>query len=80
MGSVDVEFAPRNGFGVLDHVVTLPDGQRVNNPLRVIGWDIRCELVFTVRQRGDQSAMEFESDAAAVIQDLQTLKSLLEDR
>lgn len=80
LGRVDVELAPRNEFGVLDHVVTLPDGRRVDNPLRVIGWDGSCELVFTLRQRGDQSDADFESDGAAVLNDLESLKALLETR
>ena len=36
MGEVTVEFSPPNEFGVLDHVVTLPSGEAVYNPLRVI--------------------------------------------
>ena len=36
MGEVTVEFAPPNEFGVLDHVVRLPSGEAVYNPLRVI--------------------------------------------
>ena len=36
MGEVIVEFAPANEFGVLDHVVRLPSGEAVYNPLRVI--------------------------------------------
>ena len=36
MGRVTITFAPRNAFGVLDHDVTLPSGETVYNPLRVI--------------------------------------------
>src|SRR5690348_17682341 len=32
-----VEFAPPNEFGVLDHVVRVPSGEAVYNPLRVEG-------------------------------------------
>ena len=32
LGKVKIEFAPTNPFGVLDHVVTLPDGRVFNNP------------------------------------------------
>lgn len=39
MGRVMIDFAERNGFGVLDHVVTLPSGESVYNPLRVIPHD-----------------------------------------
>jgi hypothetical protein len=81
MGDVTVEFAPRNAFGVLDHVVALPDGQEVYNPMRVIpagGGQAGCEVVFTVRRRDGMTDEEFDADIAAVAADLQTLKALLE--
>ena len=79
MGRVRVRFTPRNELGVLDHDVTLPSGETVHNPLRVIGDGDGCEVVFTVRQRPDMTDEAFERDAAAVAEDLATLKSLLED-
>jgi hypothetical protein len=78
MGRVTFTFAPRNGFGVLDHDVTLPSGQVVHNPLRVISDGDQCEVVFTLRQRPDMSDEEFERDADAVADDLATLKSVVE--
>ena len=36
MGRVTVEFASPNQFGILDHDVTLPSGEVVANPMRVI--------------------------------------------
>lgn len=36
MGLVHTEFTPINTYGILDHVVTLPDGTKVLNPFRVI--------------------------------------------
>lgn len=80
LGDVAVEFAPANMFGVLDHVVTLPSGEVVYNPMRVIpaGPDeSRCEVVFTLRRRG-MTAEEFDADAAAVAADLATLRRLLD--
>ncbi|WP_369267191.1 SRPBCC family protein [Streptomyces harbinensis] len=79
MGRVEVTFAPRNPYGVLDHEVRLPGGETVYNPLRVIpdGPDA-CEVVFTVRQRAGESEADFRRDAAAVEKDLATLKRLLE--
>lgn len=79
MGRVTFTFAPRNDFGVLDHHVTLPTGETVYNPLRVIGDGDACEVVFTLRQRPDMTDEDFERDAAAVSKDLATLKSLLEN-
>jgi hypothetical protein len=82
MGHVTVEFAPPNQFGVLDHVVRLPSGEAVYNPLRVIRGGVgeaRCEVVFTVRRRAGMTDAEFAADAAAVAADLDTLRQLLED-
>ncbi|MFD6279798.1 SRPBCC family protein [Streptomyces sp. NPDC060209] len=78
MGRVVVDFAPRNDYGVLDHHVTLPSGETVYNPVRVIADDTGCEVVFTLRRRPDVSAEEFRRDEAAVSADLATLKRIAE--
>lgn len=78
-GGVVVEFLPHNDFGILDHVVTLSTGERVMNPMRVIGYRDRSEVVFTVNRRPGMTDEEFESDAAAVAADLATLKRVLEN-
>ncbi len=78
MGRVTFRFAPRNEFGVLDHDVTLPSGQVVHNPLRVLGDGDACEVVFTLRQRPDMTDDDFERDADAVVKDLAALKSVVE--
>ena len=77
-----VDFAPHNELGVLDHVVRLPSGEAVYNPMRVIPGgpgEAGCEVVFTVRRRPGVTDAEFEADAAAVAVDLATLRGLLED-
>lgn len=82
MGQVTVEFAPVNDYGVIDHVVRLPSGEAVYNPLRVIPAGVgepRCEVVFTVRQRAGMTDEDFEADVAAVTADLQKLCRLLEN-
>ena len=81
MGEVTVEFTATNALGVLDHVVHLPSGEAVYNPMRVVpvGVDAAsCEVVFTVRQRPGMADAEFEADVAAVAADLETLRRLLE--
>jgi len=80
MGRVGFAFAPRNGFGVLDHDVTLPTGEVVYNPMRVIADGSGCEVVFTLRRRPGLSDDEFREDAAAVAADLTRLKQVLEGR
>jgi hypothetical protein len=81
MGQVVIEFAPANDFGVLDHVVRMPSGEAVYNPLRVIPAgenQPECEVVFTVRQRAGMTDDEFDSDAATVAADLDRLRQLAE--
>ncbi|MFJ4688778.1 SRPBCC family protein [Streptomyces sp. NPDC088789] len=78
MGRVEVVFAPRNEFGVLDHDVTLPSGETVHNPVRVIADGAGCEVVFTLRRRPGMSDEEFRRDADTVTADLATLKELVE--
>ncbi len=81
MGQVVVEFAPPNAFGVLDHIVRLPSGEAVYNPMRVVpsgAGEPRCEVVFTVRQRVGITNEQFDADVNAVAADLATLKRLVE--
>jgi len=78
MGRVTFTFTPRNDLGVLDHDVTLPSGETVYNPLRVIRDGDGCEVIFSLRQRPGMSDEEFDRDADAVANDLAALKSLVE--
>ncbi|WP_211214454.1 SRPBCC family protein [Actinomycetospora chiangmaiensis] len=78
MGTVGVRFCARNGFGVLDHVVRLPDGTEVLNPMRVVPWDGDAEVVFTVRARAGMTDADVAADVEAVAADLATLKRILE--
>lgn len=80
MGRVRFTFTPRNELGVLDHDVTLPSGQTVHNPLRVISDGDECEVVFTLRRRPEMTEEDFARDADAVAKDLATLKSVVEGR
>ncbi|MGC9409476.1 SRPBCC family protein [Streptomyces sp. DZ1-3] len=78
MGRVEVAFVPRNDLGVLDHHVTLPSGQTVHNPVRVIADGAGSEVVFTVRRQPGTSDADFERDASTVAADLARLKELLD--
>jgi len=80
MGRVGFAFVPRNEYGVLDHDVTLPSGEVVYNPMRVIADGHDCEVVFTLRRRPGMSDTEFSEDAGAVAADLARLRRILEDR
>lgn len=77
-GEVRVNFAPTNEFGVIDHVVTLPDGLKVYNALRVTPNGSGAEVSFTLLRLDGMTDEDFEEDAKAITADLETLKSLLE--
>ncbi|MFC1432194.1 SRPBCC family protein [Streptacidiphilus sp. N1-3] len=78
MGRVEVAFAPRNEFGVLDHTVALPSGETFYNPMRVTVHGSGCEVVFTLRRQPELSDEEFARDADAVSADLVALKRVME--
>ena len=77
-GRVVVAFVEANPFGVLDHDVTLPTGEVVRNPMRVIPDGLGCEVVFSLRRAPGVADEEHERDAATILADLETLKRLLE--
>jgi hypothetical protein len=78
MGRVAVRFAPPNAYGILDHDVTLPSGETVNNPVRVIANGDGCDVIFTVHRRSGVTAEAFAADTDAVATDLATLRDLLQ--
>lgn len=80
MGRIVIDFTARNDYGVLDHAVTLPSGENVYNPMRVIAHGTGSEVVFTLRRPPGASDEEFERDASLVQADLTTLKKVLEAR
>ena len=78
LGRIAIRFTPANPHGVLDHEVTLPDGLRVLNPMRVLVNGCCSEVVFTLFQRPGMPDALFTRDVAWVRRDLTTLKLLLE--
>lgn len=78
-GRVGFAFVRRNEYGVLDHYVTMPSGEVVYNPMRVIADERACEVVFTLRRPPGVSDEDFRADADAVAADLARLKQVLED-
>lgn len=77
-GPMKFRFVERNGFGILDHYVRPPHGAEIYVPLRVIANGTGSELVFTLFRLPGMTQEEFERDAATVLQDLTSLKRLLE--
>lgn len=78
MGRIKIKFAGKNKSGILDHEVTLPSGEKVNNPMRVFPNNHGSELIFTLYKRPEMSDQMFADDAKIVKKDLEKLKSLLE--
>ncbi|MBI2101320.1 SRPBCC family protein [Candidatus Woesearchaeota archaeon] len=78
MGTIKIKFAEKNKFGILDHDVILPSGEKIYNPMRVFPNNDGSELVFTLYQRSDMSDKLFEDDAKLVKRDIEKLKKLLD--
>lgn len=77
-GRVVFSFVPLNEYGVLDHTVTLPSGQKLINYMRVIPNGDGSEVLFTLFQSEDMTEQQFQEDAALVVSDLETLRRVLE--
>jgi hypothetical protein len=77
-GRVGLAFADRNDFGVLDHEVTLPSGEVIYNPMRVVAEGDSCEVIFTLRRQPEMSDSDFERDGGLVQADLLRLKRIIE--
>jgi len=77
-GRVGIAFAERNTYGVLDHDVTLPSGEVIYNPMRVVPHGDGSEVVFSVRRLPGMSEEDFARDAGLVQADLTRLKRVLE--
>ena len=77
-GRAGVAFVERNEFGVLDHEVTLPSGDVIYNPMRVVPNGDGCEVVFGLRRLLGMSSEDFERDAGLVQADLTRLRQVLE--
>jgi hypothetical protein len=79
-GDIRIRFAPKNKLGVVDHQVTLPSGETVNNPMRVVANNKGCEFIFTLFWMPGRTEAEFKEDAKAVAADLQKLKEIMENK
>ncbi|WEZ85164.1 SRPBCC family protein [Rhizobium sp. 32-5/1] len=78
LGDIRIHFAPDNSFGIIDHTVVLPSGEAVFNALRVVPNGSGTEVMFTLLRQDGMSAEQFDADAAWVVKDLTTLKTILE--
>ena len=78
LGRVVVEFVAPNDLGVADHDVTLPSGETVTNPMRVVANGDGCDVVFSVRRQPEMSDADFAADVDAVTRDLAVLRFVME--
>lgn len=78
MGDIKIKFSPTNAYGVIDHDVTLPNGQIVMNPMRVVANNDGCEFTFILFWMPGRTEKEFNEDAEAVRKDLVKLKEIME--
>jgi hypothetical protein len=79
LGDVRPRFEAENALGVLDHYVTLPGGDVVYVPMRVLPNGGGSEVIFTLFRLPSMTDEQYAADAAAVEKDLQTLKRVLEE-
>lgn len=78
LGMMAIRLAPENDLGVLDHYLTLPGGETLYVPMRVVANGSGSELSFTLFRLPGVSDANYAADAALVRQDLDSLKGLLE--
>jgi hypothetical protein len=72
-GDVIIRFTEHNAFGVMDHRVTLPNGDEVYVPLRVYQNGAGAEVALTLFRQPGMSDDTFAADADWVRRDLATL-------
>jgi len=78
LGNVTIDMAERNSWGVMDHVVTLPDGRAMLNAFRVSPVGEHSVVTFVVLRQPGMGDDEFHADVDAVRRDLRALKHHLE--
>lgn len=78
-GPMNVRFAEKNKFGILDHYVTTASGFEVYVPMRVLSNGAGSEVTFTLFRMPDVSDEKYAEDMSLVERDLMNLKALLEN-
>jgi uncharacterized protein YndB with AHSA1/START domain len=78
-GPVQIEFVAPNPWGVLDHWVMLPSGDRLTVPMRVVANGSGSEVTFTLFQWPGMPSEKFAEDIGMVERDLATLRHVLQE-
>lgn len=74
VGLVTIDFTPPNAFGILDHRVTLPDGNEIYVPIRAMANGDGTEVVFTLFRQPEMDDARWRRDEEWVRKDLEKLK------
>lgn len=77
-GRIRIRFVRPNPYGVADHDVTLPGGEIVHVPLRVLRHTAGAEVVLTVQRASGMTDEALDADARTVLADLERLRAVLE--
>ena len=77
-GEVRIRFTPHNAFGIMDHMVMLADGNRVDVPLRIVPNGDGAEVTLTLFRQPGMDDSTFARDAEWIARDLAALKRLAE--
>ncbi len=82
-GQAKVRIVERNDLGILDHYVRLLSSPNIDEevfvPMRIVQNGDGSEVVFTVYQLEGMSEEKYAEDLRMVEQDLQNLKSIIEN-
>jgi len=79
-GEATVRFTEPNPYGILDHWVTLGDNAEIYIPLRLIANGEGTEVELTLLRQPEMDDDAFDRDAEVVMNDLLSLKKLLEHK
>lgn len=77
-GQARLTFAADNTWGVMDHTLTFPDGSVVQVPMRVATNGTGSTVTLVLYRMPSVKEQAFEQEADLALNDLKTLKSLLE--
>jgi|SRR5690242_10473094 len=82
-GQAKVRITKRNDFGILDHYVkpfsSTNKDEEIFIPMRVVQNGDGSEVIFTIYQLAGMSEEKYTEDIRMVEQDLQSLKSIVEN-
>ncbi|PJZ55279.1 SRPBCC family protein [Leptospira adleri] len=79
-GKLKAVFTKKNEYGIIDHTVIFPSGEKIHNPMRILPNAFGSEVLFSLFKTPKMENAKFEEDANWVIKDLNELKNLMEKK